>query len=305
VTRQAQLGGDDEGGEIWPDSEPESFWGDRQNLQDVFAFLDQKELEMNLVFAKMRAQLLQAIPTSSVAFGKQAIASRSDEVTTGWREFGGPFYRALALQREREKENQHLRDLVARRRAELEQLQEKLDQIGTPVQPSLAAFSFSNLETSPLAGAVAATPPSQATSHTGGPQGQGLQASHAQVQSDSFGRQALLQAEAKAAPQLPLPNTPHFPAAPSPRNASPSPLDLGEGDPELQGQQGRGVGAFGSPLDDALKQNVSSFASKVVDVAVPKPPAMQRSESATSSVSLSQMYKNQEGQQGQGSTQRK
>jgi len=115
----------------------------------------------------------------------------------------------------------------------------------------------------------------------------------------------LLQAEAKAAPQLPLPNTPHFPAAPSPRNASPSPLDLGEGDPELQGQQGRGVGAFGSPLDDALKQNVSSFASKVVDVAVPKPPAMQRSESATSSVSLSQMYKNQEGQQGQGSTQRK
>jgi len=77
------------------------------------------------------------------------------------------------------------------------------------------------------------------------------------------------------------------------------------GDPELQGQQGRGVGAFGSPLDDALKQNVSSFASKVVDVAVPKPPAMQRSESATSSVSLSQMYKNQEGQQGQGSTQRK
>jgi len=229
VTRQAQLGGDDEGGEIWPDSEPESFWGDRQNLQDVFAFLDQKELEMNLVFAKMRAQLLQAIPTSSVAFGKQAIASRSDEVTTGWREFGGPFYRALALQREREKENQHLRDLVARRRAELEQLQEKLDQIGTPVQPSLAAFSFSNLETSPLAGAVAATPPSQATSHTGGPQGQGLQASHAQVQSDSFGRQALLQAEAKAAPQLPLPNTPHFPAAPSPRNASPSPLDLGEG----------------------------------------------------------------------------
>lgn len=39
-----------------------------------------------------------------------------------------------------------------------------------------------------VAGAVAATPPSQATSHTGGPQGQGLQASHAQVQSDSFGR---------------------------------------------------------------------------------------------------------------------
>lgn len=39
-----------------------------------------------------------------------------------------------------------------------------------------------------VAGAVAATPPSHATSHTGGPQGQGLQASHAQVQSDSFGR---------------------------------------------------------------------------------------------------------------------
>lgn len=94
-----------------------------------------------------KLRLLQAIPTSSVAFGKQvwewclffrrndkkktqvcsvlvvrfkpfqAIASRSDEagilatqkfllhwnhsssteVTTGWREFGGPFYRALAL----------------------------------------------------------------------------------------------------------------------------------------------------------------------------------------------------------------
>eukprot|EP00435_Cladocopium_sp_Y103_P047843 s1814_g14.t1 len=316
--RHAQISaGDDEGTEVWPDSDPESFLGEtyRQNLQDVSAFLDQKELEMTQIFAKMRAQLLQAIPASSSGppSGKQAVSSRSDEVTAGWRDLGGPFYRALALQREREKENQNLRESVARRRGELDQLQQQLDQLGIPrsgPKPTLAAFSFSNLETSPLAGAVAVavTPASASQAGQVGQAGHvQFQATHigaspAQVQSDSFGRQALLQAEPRVGPQLPLPNTPHFPAATSPRTAPPSPFDLeSEGDPDLRGQAGTGVGAFGSPLDDALKQNVSNFASKVDAAAAPAPkPSMTRSESATSSVSLSQMYK-----EGQGNAQRR
>lgn len=317
--RHAQISaGDDEGTEVWPDSDPESFLGEtyRQNLQDVSTFLDQKELEMNLIFAKMRAQLLQAIPASSgPPSGKQAVSSRSDDVTAGWRDLGGPFYRALALQREREKENQNLREIVARRRGELDQLHQQLDQLGisrSGTKPTLAAFSFSNLETSPLAGAVAVMAVTPASASQASQVGQAshaqFQATHigaspAQVQSDSFGRQALLQAEPRVGPQLPLPNTPHFPAATSPRTAPPSPFDLeSEGDPDLRGQEGTGVGAFGSPLDDALKQNVSNFASKVDAAAAPAPkqPSMTRSESATSSVSLSQMYK-----EGQGNAQRR
>lgn len=269
---------------------------------------------MNLMFAKMRRELSQAIPaspTSQIA-GKQAVTSRSDQVTTGWRDLGGPFYRALALQREREKVNQHLREAVALKKAELESLKEELYQLGLPRVGSqrgnsnLAAFSFSDWESSPLAGVLPAasstippssTGPASATTAiaSGYPQ-----PSAAQVQSDSSGRRTKLQANT---PQLPLPNTPHFPAATSPRT-SPSPLDLeSEGDAQelrIFSQPG----ALGSPLDrldDALKHNVSSLSIKV-DAPTPQKPPLQRSDSATSSVSLSQMNKNAEGQ---GSTQRR
>eukprot|EP00913_Durusdinium_trenchii_P035574 g33290.t1 len=115
-----------------------------------------------------------------------AVTSRSDQVTTGWRDLGGPFYRALALQREREKVNQHLREAVALKKAELESLKEEL-------------FSFSDWESSPLAGVLPAasstippssTGPASATTAiaSGYPQ-----PSAAQVQSDSSGRRTKLQ----------------------------------------------------------------------------------------------------------------
>ncbi|CAE7788730.1 unnamed protein product [Symbiodinium sp. CCMP2456] len=88
--------------EATDDSDPDvSSWhgrGQQQSLQDVLAFLDQKEREVSMIFSKTRTQLLQAMPMPPSTDGSgSAVRARSDEATVRWREFGEPFYRAISL----------------------------------------------------------------------------------------------------------------------------------------------------------------------------------------------------------------
>eukprot|EP00439_Symbiodinium_sp_Y106_P075436 s1862_g14.t4 len=90
--------------EATDDSDPDvSSWhgrGQQQSLQDVLAFLDQKEREVSMIFSKTRTQLLQAMPMPPNTDGSgSAVTARSDEATVRWREFGEPFYRAISLAR--------------------------------------------------------------------------------------------------------------------------------------------------------------------------------------------------------------
>ncbi|CAE7261390.1 unnamed protein product [Symbiodinium necroappetens] len=145
--------------EATDDSDPDvSSWhgrGQQQSLQDVLAFLDQKEREVSMIFSKTRNQLLQAMPMPPSTDGSgSAVTARSDEATVRWREFGEPFYRAISLQRQREKENQTLREMVALKKLELEKLLTALRAGSQTVKAVEHVGPSSETEGSPLAGSL-------------------------------------------------------------------------------------------------------------------------------------------------------
>jgi len=198
--------------EATDDSDPDvSSWhgrGQQQSLQDVLAFLDQKEREVSMIFSKTRTQLLQAMPMPPNTDGSgSAVTARSDEATVRWREFGEPFYRAISLQRQREKENQTLREMVALKKLQLEKLLTALRAGSQPAKAVSPVGPPAETEGSPLSGAVASTPP-VITSGCATPARQQPWIPVAQ-------------------PSGPPPSTPNFPAAPSPSTPnSPIPLDF-------------------------------------------------------------------------------
>jgi len=284
--------------EATDDSDPDvSSWhgrGQQQSLQDVLAFLDQKEREVSMIFSKTRTQLLQAMPMPPNTDGSgSAVTARSDEATVRWREFGEPFYRAISLQRQREKENQTLREMVALKKLQLEKLLTALRAGSQPAKAVSPVGPPAETEGSPLSGAVASTPP-VITSGCATPARQQPWIPVAQ-------------------PSGPPPSTPNFPAAPSPSTPnSPIPLDFEyergpsvasllatETDSATQsGTSSRGLGSERRLVDDALMiQLASSLSSKAdppspVPKAVPRESNMHRSDSvSSSSVPMSQMYR--------------
>jgi len=295
--------------DVTDDSDPDvSTWQDRtqhQSLQEILAFLDQKEREVSTIFTKTRKELLQAVATSGNGAAESnsgkwaAVTTRSDEVTVGWREFGEPFYRAISWQRECEKENQTLREKVALKRNELERLQLKLEQMGlrrvghasAKGGASATPQTLLDIETSPLSGAV--------------------------VEGPALARQQPLLPPATLSTVLP--NTPNFPAAPSP--TSPLPFDLGVDrgasaasllDSAVVSTSpkavlgSRGAAAERRLVDDALMvryaSELSSSSARVEPGTISVPRAessLVRSDSlSSSSVSTSQIYRNVEGQGG-------